>query len=215
MPTGTSVLSSPITVMPPGTAACAHTHATGTTGASVTTAGRNVRILPASSLCALLPNVIWIAPSFEPHRAHVVVDDLAGRRQPRARIVGGQRRRPRPRLRDRGLDDVGERHRVDDLLAHDAVGHARQRHRREQRNDGDRDDDFHQREAGGRPRHIPSSAPPRTHDNRVSPAAAAHASPRFAFIRALAILPRTFHCASCFWRSSGVSVSRRISRSSL
>ena len=39
--------------------------------------------------------------------------------------------------------------------------------------------------------------------------------PRFSFIRTCASLPRAFHCDSCRWRSSTVSVSRRISRSSL
>ena len=48
--------------MLPGTAAYPQTHATGTTGASSTTAGRKVSILPTMVLCALFPKVIWMVP---------------------------------------------------------------------------------------------------------------------------------------------------------
>ena len=54
---------SPLTVILSGTGAKPQIQATGTTGASATTAGRSVRTFPLIWPFARLPNVRWFAPS--------------------------------------------------------------------------------------------------------------------------------------------------------
>src|SRR5262245_18767990 len=60
---GMSVLFTPFTVILSGMAALPQIQATGTRGVSATTAGRSVSTLPWIDLLALLPKVMWIAPS--------------------------------------------------------------------------------------------------------------------------------------------------------
>ena len=57
-----SVRFVPLTVIFSGASAYPQAHATGTIGASSTTAGRKVRTFPTMLLFARLPKVIWIAP---------------------------------------------------------------------------------------------------------------------------------------------------------
>jgi hypothetical protein len=60
---GTFVRSVPLATIGDGGGAWPHSQTTGTMRASSTTAGRTVRMRPRKALLALLPKVIWIAPS--------------------------------------------------------------------------------------------------------------------------------------------------------
>ena len=136
-----------------GGRASPQTHATGTTGAYSTMAGRRVRVLPLMAAIARLPKVKWMAPPSTVSDLTWLLTIFTATGKPVPALSSGNAwsRVQGPARGDRRLGDVGQADCLDDLLAHQALLHAGHRQQRQDRDHGDDYHQFDQREASHGP----------------------------------------------------------------